>query len=61
MARRSTGLKGVTKKDFIAMADILCHTKASARTVNELSSYFKSQNPRFDTGRFKTAAKSCRR
>jgi len=58
---KARNLTGVTKKDFIAIADVLCNTNAPERTARGLSSYFKSQNPAFDEGRFLRAVAACRR
>ena len=60
-ARRRTNLGEVTKRDFIAIAEILCAERASTAISSRLASYFKSQNPRFDAGRFVKATQSCRR
>ncbi len=59
--KKKNGLGAVTKKDFEAMADVLCTTRASARTVDGLARYFASQNPRFNASRFKAATKACKR
>lgn len=60
--RKSTGLAGVTKKDFIAIAKILCENGASSMIATEMALYFKSENPNFDNARFWTAAtKGCKR
>ena len=50
----------VTKKDFVAIAQILCEEKAATPLKERLAGYFKSQNSRFDTGRFMRATESCR-
>jgi len=60
---RRRGLRGlgeVTKKDFTAFASILCRHGASAGLVTDLSRYFRSQNPRFDAGRFENATRTCK-
>lgn len=66
MARRKrrglSGLGEVTKKDFVAIAKILCENNVPSMVATELAMYFKSQNPRFDNARFWTAAtKGCKR
>jgi hypothetical protein len=50
----------VTKRDFVAIADILCRRSAPPGLVDDLTSYFSSQNPRFDSMRFKRATTTCR-
>lgn len=62
--RRSRGLGGLgepTKKDFIAIADLLCNHRASSELVHGFANHFARQNPRFDVSRFVAATKSCRR
>lgn len=59
--RRSFKLKGVSKRDFVAIANVLCVNDASNRVVRGLGGYFKSQNPRFDESRFEHAATTCSR
>ena len=51
----------VTKRDFVAIAEILCEEKATGKLKDRLAGYFRSQNSRFDTGRFLTATRACRR
>lgn len=58
--RRSSGLGEVTKKDFQAIATALCRNNASSGLVDDLTSYFASQNPRFDASRFQKATRTCR-
>jgi hypothetical protein len=59
--RRRVGPLGeVTKRDFVAIAEILCEKKASASLKTTLADYFRSQNPRFDRERFLRATTSCR-
>lgn len=50
-----------TKKHFQAVADILCETGASKRTVEGFSDFFKLENPRFNTSRFEGAVTSCKK
>lgn len=59
--RRRAVLEGVTKKDFQAFAKILCEHGASHQLVGDLASYFKSQNPAFDSARFVDATRKCGR
>ena len=54
-------LAEVSKKDFVAIAEILCLEKASTSLKESLASYFRSQNPRFDRERFLRATNTCRR
>jgi hypothetical protein len=62
MARRKHKTLGEpTKKDFIALADLLCNHRASTELIQGVASYFARQNPRFDLNRFVAATKSCRR
>ena len=53
-------LAEVTKRDFVAVAEILCEERAPDRLKQRLASYFRSQNPRFDEGRFMRATDACR-
>lgn len=53
---RARTLGEVTKKDFIAIADVLCRTNADVPIVRGLASYFKRENQRFHEGRFVAAA-----
>jgi len=55
------GLGEVTKRDFVAIAEILCEEKATGKLKDRLAGYFRSQNSRFDTERFLTATRACRR
>lgn len=50
----------VTKKDFTAIAEILCEENAAKPLKERLAGYFKSQNSRFDIERFMRATESCR-
>jgi hypothetical protein len=64
MKRRTLG--EVTKRDFVALASILCKNGSTVgekgyRLLEDLNDYFQSQNPRFDRARFATAATKCRR
>jgi hypothetical protein len=60
-ARMTTGKLGeVTKRDFVAIAEILCEERAPKPLKERLAGYFKTQNPRFDSGRFMRATESCR-
>jgi hypothetical protein len=61
-ARTKAGpLAEVTKRDFVAIAEIPCEEKATTKLKERLAGYFKTQNPRFDTERFLRATESCRR
>ena len=53
-------LAEVTKRDFVAIAEILCQERAGTPLKQRLAGYFKSQNPRFDTARFMRATTACR-
>jgi hypothetical protein len=58
--RRSQAMLGVpTKKDFQAVAGILCRHGASAALARDFADYFRGQNPRFDGDRFVTATQRC--
>lgn len=46
----------VTKQDFVAIANILCGTRAPNGTVEAMANYFATSNPRFDRARFEKAA-----
>ncbi len=51
----------MSRKHFQAIADILCAENASARLVDSLANYFKSDNPGFKKERFRTAVARCKR
>lgn len=59
--RRSRALGEPTKKDFQAIAQILCEHDASEAMVGAFSRHFHAQNPRFDAGRFNAAVANCKR
>jgi hypothetical protein len=58
--RKHSNLGEVTKKDFVSIAEILCSHGASSALSQGFAHYFKSQNPRFDSGRFLRATKTCK-
>lgn len=58
---RARGLRGVTKQDFVALADLFCEYNAPAALVVGTANYFKGQNPRFDSARFAAATRACKR
>jgi len=58
--RKRSVLGEVTKRDFVAIAKVLCEHGAPPGLVRDLSSYFSSQNPRFAAERFEAAARTCR-
>jgi len=53
-------LAEVTKRDFVAIAEILCEEKAATKLKERLAGYFRSQNARFDRDRFLRATNNCR-
>lgn len=60
---RRSGLRGlaeVTKKDFVAIASILCRHGVTSDVAGDFAAYFRSQNPRFDERRFVEATRKCR-
>lgn len=59
--RKSRGaMLGIpTKKDFQAVAGILCRHGASAAMARDFVAYFQDQNPRFQGDRFITATQRC--
>lgn len=57
--RRKISLGEVSKKDFVAIAKILCSTGASRETKERLARYFAGENPWFDEGRFLKATSAC--
>jgi hypothetical protein len=59
--RRRNSLGEPTKKDFQAMADVLCRHGASDSLVGDIAHYFGSQNPRFRSDLFIRATKACKR
>jgi hypothetical protein len=48
-----------TKKDFEAMAGILCRRNADPELVHDIANYFGRQNPRFSADRFVAATRKC--
>ena len=42
----------LTKKNFLAMAEIMAHCDADDTLINTLSTYFETQNPSYDHDRF---------
>lgn len=58
--RRRRTLGEPTKKDFVALADLLCNHRASSELIHGVANYFARQNPRFDARRFVAASNSCR-
>jgi hypothetical protein len=59
--RRRINLGGVSKQDFVAIANILCTERASTVLKQRFADYFGNQNPRFDTARFLKATQTCTR
>lgn len=57
--RHSTMLGEPTKKDFEAMASILCRRNADPELVHDIANYFGRQNPRFSADRFVAATRKC--
>jgi hypothetical protein len=51
----------VTNRDFVAIGEFLCEGRAPNHLKERPAGYFKTQNARFDTGRFMRATESCRR
>jgi len=43
----------VSKKDFVAVANILRNNNVDAETVKDFCEYFRSENPRFDANKFR--------
>jgi hypothetical protein len=56
--RRSLG--EVTKRDFVAIANILCAHNAPEPLVNGLAKYFLDANPNFDYRRFVKHIEKCK-
>ena len=44
----------MTKKHFVAIAELLAHHSASSQLVSAFADYFETQNPSFDRDRFIT-------
>lgn len=42
----------MTKKHFIAIAEIIAHHSLGRSAVSAFADYFETQNPAFDRGRF---------
>ena len=51
----------LSKKHYNRFVAILCKTRANEGLVEELTRYFKEDNPRFDSARFREALKKCGR
>jgi hypothetical protein len=58
--RRYRTLGETTKKDFVEIARILKSNSASCPLVEDMASYFGSQNPRFARDRFIAATGRCK-
>ena len=43
----------VSKKDFVAIANILRTHKATPETISDFCTYFRTENPRFDAYKFR--------
>lgn len=56
--RRSLG--EVTKRDFVAIANILCTHKAPDALVHDMAVYFGGANPRFDYHQFVNHVEKCK-
>lgn len=56
---RAGALAGVSKKDFVAVAEIFCRHQVPESAARDLASYFKGQNPQFNVDRFIAATRSC--
>jgi hypothetical protein len=54
-------MASLTRKHFQAIADVLCDTGASNRTIEGFSNYFQTENPRFNRSRFEAAVQKCKR
>lgn len=63
--RRGRGLGnalgGTSKKDYIAIGNILCRNNASPGLVSEIASYFASDNPAFKSSAFTAHVAKCKR
>lgn len=54
--RGLAGLQGVARREFVAVASILKKNNVSCAVVDDFSTYFAKENPRFDKQRFSSAA-----
>ncbi len=59
--RRKAGLFGTSKKDYIAIGNILCRNGASPKLVEEMAGYFREDNPAFNPTRFVAHVAKCKR
>jgi hypothetical protein len=50
---------GMSKKDYISFASILCNHGASPNLVNDVADYFQQDNPSFARSRFVGATRQC--
>lgn len=55
------GLSGTSKKDYIAIGNILCRNNTSPGLVSEIASYFASDNPAFKSSAFTAHVAKCKR
>jgi hypothetical protein len=59
-ARRMT-LGATSKKDYVAIGNILCRNDASAALVRDVADYFAADNPSFKPATFVSHVSKCRR
>ena len=59
--RRLAGLSATSKKDYIAIGNILCRNNASSGLVQDVANYFASDNPAFKASTFTQHVAKCKR
>jgi hypothetical protein len=59
--RKRRDLGAVSKQDFQAIGEILCHQGAAPSMTAAFARYFQGQNPRFDAARFSAFVAKCQR
>jgi hypothetical protein len=59
--RKSRGLSGTSKKDYVAIGNILCRNGASAKLVEDIAQYFREDNSAFNPITFVAHVAKCKR
>jgi hypothetical protein len=59
--RQRHGLGATTKKDYVAIGNILCRNGASPKLVSEIAGYFAEENPAFSPITFQAHIAKCKR
>lgn len=55
------GLMGTSKKDYIAIGNILCRNNAPPALIGDIAGYFAEENPAFNPITFQAHVAKCKR